>query len=223
MKNGLILIMILVFGKYVSAQQTDCKVTIAEINESYSGDCKNGLAHGKGIARGIDYYEGQFIKGMPDGKGTYRWASGIYYEGQWKQGMKEGIGKMVYKDSVTTGYWKADNYFGEKYIPPYSITRSRSVARSSISKTIGTLNEVRIRILQGGTVIKFIENFSMYSSSGTEYNTGDFNGFGIQNTLFPLDVKIKYTSWNKMHTDQYEVIFEFTINDPGSWEVIINN
>jgi len=110
MVNRLFLIVVLIFGNYVYAQQNDCKVTIADISGSYSGGCKNGLAHGKGVAQGIDRYEGQFMKGKPDGKGIYKWANGTSFEGQWKNGMREGMGKMVYSDSVVTGYWRDDKY-----------------------------------------------------------------------------------------------------------------
>jgi hypothetical protein len=221
MVNRLFLIVVLIFGNYVYAQQSDCKVTIADISGSYSGGCKNGLAHGKGVAQGTDRYEGQFIKGMPDGKGTYRWAEGTYYEGQWKNGMREGMGKMVYSDSVVNGYWKDDKYLGEKLMPPFKITNSRSVSRSTITKSISSVNGVRIKILQGGSDNTTIEDFYLTYDSGDEYRMG--NTFGIQNTLFPLDVKVRYRTWNQMHSAQYDVVFEFTIYDPGTWDVVITN
>jgi hypothetical protein len=221
MVNRLFLIVVLIFGNYIYAQKSDCKVTKADISGSYSGDCKNGLAHGKGVAQGTDRYEGQFIKGMPDGRGTYRWEEGTYYKGQWKNGMRDGMGKMVYSDSVVTGYWKDDKYLGEKLIPPFKIINSRSVSRSIISKSINAGSGVKIRILQGGSDNTTIEDFSLAYDSGEEYRMG--NTFGIQNTLFPLDVIVKYRSWNLFHTAQYDVIFEFTIYDPGTWDVVITN
>jgi len=80
---------------------------------------------------------------------------------------------------------------------------------------------VRILLLQAGSDNVAIENFSIASSSGSEYRSGKM--YGIQNVLFPLDVKVKYMTWNKMRTGQIEVIFEFTINEPGAWEVTLNN
>jgi len=47
--------------------QDDCKVLIPEISGQYVGKCKKGLAHGKGLAIGIDRYEGSFKKGYPEG------------------------------------------------------------------------------------------------------------------------------------------------------------
>ena len=54
-----------------SQTEESCKVLISEISEKYEGDCKNGLAHGTGVAKGIDLYEGRFKKGIPNGKGKY--------------------------------------------------------------------------------------------------------------------------------------------------------
>jgi hypothetical protein len=95
MKNKLLLIAVFIFGSYVYGQQSDCQVKVARLSGTYTGGCKNGLAHGKGIAQGTDRYEGQFSKGIPDGKGTYTWANGTTYDGQWKNGMRDGDRKSV--------------------------------------------------------------------------------------------------------------------------------
>jgi hypothetical protein len=98
-----ILIIALISGNIVYSQQNDCKVLKPEISDSYSGGCKNGLAEGKGVARGIDYYEGQFNKGMPAGKGTYYWADGTYYEalGERQQGRLRQDGLQDSQSPVT--------------------------------------------------------------------------------------------------------------------------
>ena len=221
MAKRLFLLLILSIGFNAYAQTADCIVNKASISGSYTGDCKKGLAHGKGIAQGIDRYEGQFIKGLPNGTGTYRWASGIYYEGEWKDGLREGQGKMVYPDSVVTGFWKEDKYMGKKVIAPYKIVTSMSVSRATIMKAQDKNNAVKIRIKQGGIDNIAIEGFTMAYDSGTEYRNGNY--YGIENVRFPLNVKVKYRSWNQLMTSQYNVIFEFIINEPGSWDVVINN
>ncbi len=221
MRNKFFLILVLIFGNIVYSQQPECKVLKPEISDFYSGGCKKGLAEGKGTARGIDYYEGQFKNGMPDGKGTYKWADGTYYEGHWKMGSRDGSGKMVYRDSTVTGYWKDDIYAGKKLIPPYEIMRTMSVSRSNIIKSVGAVDEVRIRILQGGSDNRTVSDLSISSSSGDEYRTD--NIYGLEKVSFPLDVKVSYTSRTQFGTSQFKVIFDFRINEPGVWEVTISN
>jgi hypothetical protein len=215
------LIMTLISGNIVYSQQNDCKVLKSGISESYSGGCKNGLADGKGVARGIDYYEGQFNKGLPAGKGTYKWADGTYYEGHWENGNRDGSGKMVYRDSTVTGYWKDDIYAGKKLIPAYEVMRTMSVSRYNIIKSVGAVDEVRIRILQGGSDNRTVSDLSVSSSSGDEYRTD--NIYGIEKVSFPLDVKVSYTSRTQFGTSQFKVLFDFRLNEPGVWEVAISN
>jgi hypothetical protein len=219
MANRLILILALISGNIVYAQQDDCKVLKPEISGSYTGDCKNGMAQGKGVAQGKDQYEGAFDKGLPSGKGTYKWADGTYYEGHWENGVRDGSGKMVYKDSTVTGFWKNDVYVGKKLVPPYEIMHSMSVSRSTFIKSPGGLPGVRIRLLQGGSDNRNISDFAISYSSGEEYRTGAV--YGIEKVQFPLYVRVRYDSWNQFHTVQFTVIFEFTINDPGLWDVNI--
>jgi hypothetical protein len=206
-------------------QQTDCKVMMPAIAGVYSGECKKGLANGNGIAQGTDHYEGQFKKGLPDGKGTYTWANGSFYKGQWRKGLKSGTGKMVYRtsagDSIVTGYWEYDNYMGKAVASPYTILRKIGVVRSGFRMITDIGNDVTIRIFLGGNINSDIEGFSMAYDSGDEYKSG--TAFGIQNVRFPLEVKIKYRTWNQFHTSQSDVTFEFELLKPGKWEITITN
>jgi hypothetical protein len=209
----------------VYGQQSKCKVLLQSISGSYSGGCKKGLAHGKGLAQGVDRYEGQFTKGMPDGKGTYTWANGSVYIGEWLNGLKEGKGKMTYPrpggDSIVAGYWKQDKFIGEQLIPAYKIVSNLGVIRYNFMKTSETGSDVTIKIFIAGKVNSDIEGFSMAYDSGNEYHSG--YSMGIQNPYFPIDVKIRYRTWNQFHTHQSDVLFEFTIHDPGRWEISLNN
>jgi hypothetical protein len=221
MLTRVILMMVFVWGNYAFGQLIDCKVIMPDISGSYSGGCKKGLAHGNGIAQGKDRYEGQFIKGVPDGRGTYTWADGAFYEGQWRNGLKDGKGRLVIGDSILTGFWRDNRYMGEELIASYVIKSNVGVSRYTVKRTIGSLPGVKLRIMQGGADNHGIDDFSLAYDSGDEYRLGPM--YGIQNVLFPLNVHVRYRTWNAFRTAQYRVFFEFTINEPGSWDVVITN
>jgi hypothetical protein len=207
-------------GFFSDAQEKTCEVKHPGIAGTYSGDCRNGLANGRGVAQGIDKYYGQFRDGLPHGKGTYTWQDGTYYEGQWQYGMKEGKGKLVSKDSSLSGYWRSDKYVGEKLVPPYRITRSMSVVRSSFSRLPGPSNFVKIKFIRGGLENADIIDLSIANDSGEQYRIGP--SYGIQNSMFPLEVIIRFRFWNYFHTAQSDAYFDFVINEPATWDVTIS-
>ena len=217
--------MLILFSGSILYAQEECKVLMPEISGSYTGKCKKGLASGKGLAIGTDTYEGRFLKGLPDGTGKYTWADGRVYEGSWSAGEREGKGTMIYptagEDSIVAGIWNDDDYNGPVPLPPYKITRSRSVVRSSIRKINEMGSGVRLGIFLGGSYNVELEDFSMISDTGEQIMLGQ--RFGIQNAIVPYSVYIKYRSWNQLRTQQHDVIFEFTINEPGTFEVTIHN
>ena len=195
-----------------------------EIAGKYMGKCKNGLANGKGKAVGQDTYIGQFSKGLPQGVGTYIWASGDTYYGDWVQGLRQGEGTLKFKsdgkDSILSGVWEKDEYKGP--IPPKPhVINSASVERYSFTKTLGTKNRVLINFYQNGMRNLGIENLLIYSSSGTNTSLGQ--SIGYENILFPVIIKVSYSTWNKAHAVMYNVIFEFEIFEPGDWEVDLHN
>jgi len=61
----------------------------------------------------------------------------------------------------------------------------------------------------------------MTYSSGEEFRLG--TAYGIQNVTYPLTVRMQYRTWNVMRTVMTDVTFEFRINEPGSWDVNIQN
>ena len=209
----------------VYPQETECKVMLPAISGSYSGDCKRGLAQGKGIARGIDRYEGQFREGVPHGRGIYTWANGSVYKGQWVKGMKEGEGEITYVtmrgDSVVTGFWKKDNYTGKEFVPPYIVIRKVGVLSSNFRKISDYGNDVIVRILIGGQINSRISGFSMVNNNGNQYKSGLKQG--VENVNFPLELKISYTTSNPISMSSFDVVFDCEINEPGRWEVTINN
>ena len=196
---------------------------MTDIAGTYEGKCKKGLAHGKGKAIGRDTYEGQFRQGLPHGRGTYTWSTGEVYSGQWEKGYRQGDGEYRYiingEDKVLSGIWNKDRYMGPKPERPRVIQRV-GVEKYSINR-FGDGNRVLIDIYMNGVPNIGIEVFSILGTSGSEFTLG--RSVGYENINFPFLCKINYRTWNKLHTSQHNVIFEFEIKEPGDWRVVITN
>lgn len=221
------LILFLSLFTFISIQlsaQIDCKVLNPKIDSIYIGKCKKGLANGKGNAIGVDSYIGKFSNGLPNGKGTYTWANGDYYSGSWMQGKQHGEGILVLKmgerDSIIDGLWEDDKYMGPKPIAPRIITKV-GVDRFSIKPAGGIKDRVLIDIRQNGTRNTGISNFLISSSKGVETNLGYSVGYDYID--FPVRIRVNYLTFNKLKSEQYQVIFEFEISEPGDWLVEIHN
>ncbi|WP_457618982.1 hypothetical protein [Lutibacter sp.] len=60
MKNKIALLTFILFGGIFilfAQKETVCKVLKKGIQQHYLGKCKKGLAHGKGVAKGINTYK----------------------------------------------------------------------------------------------------------------------------------------------------------------------
>ncbi len=207
-------------GITMYSQNADCKVNMASISGKYSGECRKGLAHGQGTSEGIDRYSGSFKYGLPHGIGTYTWTDGSSYEGHWSKGMKDGGGKMITRDSSYTGIWKDDNYIGKETIPPYKIDRSQNVTKSSFFKSKSNYEVIRIRFYQGAVEGGGLKSVDLAYTSGEQFHDGAI--YGIQHPSFPIDIRITFTADNSFGTMQFDAYFDFTINEPGAWDVRIS-
>ena len=81
---------------------TGCEVTVPRLRGQYDGQCQNNQAHGRGEAKGIDSYQGQFFNGAPDGEGTYTWYDGERYIGLFKKGKPNGCEVLETKENGIT-------------------------------------------------------------------------------------------------------------------------
>jgi hypothetical protein len=193
------------------------------ISGSYIGECRKGLAEGKGEAVGTDSYRGDFRKGLPDGEGTYVWSTGAVYTGQWKKGMRDGQGTFTFRfnerDSVQTGFWKENEFIGTEKIAPYIISYRQGVVRTSFFKQGSDDNYVSFKFSRSGGTSYNIEGLVMQGSSGSESVTTAFTGF--LNTSFPFEGKVQFRAPNLLNTviNNYEL--RFVINQPGDWVVTI--
>jgi len=209
---------------HVQGQVNDCKVLMPAISGTYTGDCKNGLAHGKGISAGTDRYEGEFNRGLPNGDGIYEYNGGPVYKGEWSKGLKHGRGEITYHtlrgDSVIKGFWRADDYIGRENLPSYDIVRKDNLLSVNISKE-GSGNTIVIRYLMKGQINSKVRGLSMVYSSGTTFKTGTYEG--LQDVRFPLELKITYNTNNPISRSSFDVVFECIINEAGKWEITLNN
>ncbi len=129
-------LILIVFDAAGAAEEEKCRVMDPDIADDYKGECKEGLANGKGISKGRDTYEGDFLNGKPHGKGTYSWyngdvytgdwidglrqgwgtlkrPNGAYYEGEWKNGKRDGNGAYKWQNGAYyEGEWKNDDRHG---------------------------------------------------------------------------------------------------------------
>jgi len=146
----IICISLLINSNLKAQQDPSCKVVSEKLEGSYTGECKNGLANGKGEAKGAHRYVGTFKNGMPDGTGTYYYDESQYYEGGFQNGIKEGKGEMHFlkkgaADSVIKGYWSADEYRGKKYTT-YLFSTTETFDRTDINPSSSSGNTITIEI-----------------------------------------------------------------------------
>ena len=92
----------------VPALAQTCKVLDPELQGSYVGPCKDGLAEGAGHAQGAAQYRGGFRAGKKHGQGVKTWPNGDRYEGEFAQDRREGRGKYTWGP----GPWAGESYEG---------------------------------------------------------------------------------------------------------------
>ncbi len=104
----------------------DCSAKTKD-GDSYVGEMKDNLPHGKGVLiRADGKYEGEFKDGERSGKGTLKFATGEVYVGEWQHGKMSGKGELVsadgkqkytgeFKDDVPHGYGTMIYEDGSKY------------------------------------------------------------------------------------------------------------
>jgi hypothetical protein len=234
MRQILLLISLLTISSLFSAtySQNNCKVLKPGIDVKYSGGCKQGLADGRGEASGTDQYTGEFRKGLPDGTGTYIWATGEKYEGEWKKGLMNGTGKYTIKydsrDSVLSGIWESNKYAGEKALSPYAIQYKSGISRVSCIRIGDQPLYVRYKFARGGSTSEntnAISGLLLQGSSGNESQTGNY--FEFEQVTFPFEGKVQFSAPSALSnptalnavTLNYEL--RLLINQPGAWMVTI--
>lgn len=200
--------------------QSACRIAMDGLQGSYMGECRKGKAHGEGVAEGtLGAYEGDFLKGYPDGKGTMKYADGRVYKGDWRKGEKDGEGVMTMANGEKKeGFWKNDEYQG-KFKDPYRIHSSRGIVRASFRRIGDQDNTIELRFRQAGVNAKGkIDQLLLQNSSGSWQHTIPFTGF--ENVEFPFKGRVDFHAPNQLGTQVSQNVVDFTIYEPGRWEII---
>lgn len=210
----LIAICVFIVAANSSKAQEICKVLVSNLQGTYQGDCKKGLADGQGNAKGVDAYIGTFKSGYPNGKGKYTWSNGAVYEGDWKMGLRNGEGKYSYTQDGTNkieeGIWKKDIYTGPKQINPI-ITKKQNISPDTYFNRVGNGNNLKITFLNRTSLP---EDLNIFTSSGAEFING--KNVEFHNIKFPFTCKITYRS---VGMATVESVFNFEIQQEGVWEL----
>lgn len=205
----------------------DCEVLLDRINESYVGECKKNLAHGIGVAKGKDTYEGEFKKGYPDGYGIYTFDNKNKYEGIWSKGLMNGKGKMYFanvgrRDSVVTGYWKQGRYVGQ-YNKLHKVGFKQNIRNVKFRYINDKQSKIEVRVIRNGNPISGATNFNLASSTDAviriEQNLGMFD-----NATFPFSGIVDFSVPGGL--DASTIVdgrVEFEIFKPGYWVVTIES
>jgi hypothetical protein len=204
--------------------QSSSKVLLHELDSIYIGKCKNGLADGLGEAWGAFHYKGKFVQGYPQGEGRAEYPDGTSFEGNWKKGLKNGKGAIyIFENGKVVkklGWWE-NNIMKKEIVPPaYKVITQQNFNRIRVFRQ-GNENYVWFYPNSTGGISTDFADIRLSGNTGTEIFMKPKLGF--ENVQFPFTGTIRYSSWNKMRTMQYEVYCEIEIYQPGNWVVEIQN
>ena len=228
-----IFILVLVIATNTSLFAQNCIVAPDSLKGTYTGNCKNGKASGKGKAVGAHTYEGEFKSGLPDGNGIYSWSNGNTYEGSFEKGLKEGHGKLTYKmsgklDSIVEGYWKKDVYLGQYEYPYKLLTRTNKVTKVDIKPATIRGNQITIWVSStraGGATLQGI--IPVVDIANIFIKTGGYNRLDKTNSYSTKSETILYDAWFPLSM-QIDLVggqsVDLVINKEGSYvlDIILN-
>ncbi len=205
--------------------QSECTVAVENLKGTYTGDCKNGLADGKGKATGKDMYEGNFKKGYPEGEGTYTFENKSYFRGNFKKGKMWGAGEFHYvkqdmADSIVTGFWEKDSYVGENEKPYVILSKSAAIVHISVREQKGMKGQLKIITLPkikatigGGVVWPIPVSYIGIVRGLYTRETKDMNERAAATTLY--DVQFPFHAQIKIGNENLEII----LYREAGWEI----
>lgn len=197
---------------------------LKDLDSVYVGKCKNGLAHGQGEAWGKFHYKGKFSEGYPQGQGMAEYPDGSVYDGSWKKGLRDGNGTLstIENGKPVRRIWVWENDVKQKEVlpPAYKVITQRNINRLRVYKQ-GEGSYVWFYPNSTGGVSSDLSDIQLSGSNGSEINQSQ--KIGYENVAFPFKGSIRYKSWNKLRTTQFEIFLEIEITQSGNWVVEIQN
>ncbi len=212
MKTASFIIISLAIMHSLHAQNESCRVLSEMISGVYSGDCKDGLANGKGKSSGEETYIGHFRNGLPHGKGKYYYKNGDIFQGYWEKGKKKGVGKLKHisdgKIQTLTGYWIDDGYAGvaDPEIS-YRITNASGLVNQSIVKSEVTGGQNELTLLIKSAYTDFVPfDLELDISSGQIIQSG--KKFIINKYFCPFHCEVSYSTLVGNHRKKCRLTFD---------------
>ena len=223
-KIGILTVLLLVIGALAYAQKSDsCRVLLKEIQGTYRGDCKDGLANGKGAAKGTDSYVGHFKNGLPEGKGRYTYQNGNTFDGYWSNGLKNGKGEFTYsmngQKMVQKGYWKDGDYAGltnpDEF---YRVTNQSGIEQYTLKRVSDSGKQIKMSFI--GAMTHYIPtDLQINTSSG--HLQQESKDFSVYDYILPNQCTIHFiirtAGGNRICN------FTFDILKEGKYELVITN
>jgi len=110
--------------------------------EEYDGQLIKGVPNGRGLllkANG-DQYNGIFVDGKFEGRGVFHWINGSVYKGKWVQNKRQGFGSMQYANgNHYEGEWLVDKRHGKGQLTFRSGTRYEGQWKNDLKHGDGML------------------------------------------------------------------------------------
>jgi len=221
-KQLILIILFPIIIKTLHAQsENQCRVLHENLQVFYEGDCKDGLAHGEGFAKGIDEYKGKFKNGLPHGQGKYKWSNGDCYDGNWKNGEMDGVGVFFdYKEDKTIeGKWKNNKFVKEISKRDYKILIRNNLNSITIKRDVTGRSGDIVLSFKGNNEVEFFSSLELAGNSGFVTKNVDYIAF--KDVDFPFEGTVAFIQSGKFVVPVKSEL-KFIINEPGAWNVIIN-
>ena len=222
------ILLIIVFSSsqllFSQETETSCKVLLKEISGFYKGNCKDGLADGKGVSSGVDTYSGYFKNGMPEGKGVYKYKDGSIFSGNFKNGLKNGKGEFKYyvdkKSTIVSGYWKDGDYIGVyTNEDEYRVTNKSGIESCTIKKSESKDDVIEL-VFQRHLTEKYMPLDLIITTSSGEIFQGN-QIVVVRNYAFPVNCSVEFKLLLGVCTKQCFLTFD--VLKPGKYVVEISN